>query len=385
MITVNNYQPPANLPDYMRKGSEITQKALANDKKAYNSSDTIKKMVDAHIDELNNWLGAQKKPAPTKEPVSVPTKAAPKPKAAKPKAAPKANLKAGEIVYLLNDHGTWKKGDEAEVRDDVYPDDRTVSLRCCSGAMIKQVLTLPIDQVTKIQPIAKSQEPKAAPKPKATKPKAEPKATKPKTAKKTKPPKTRGEMQRSFREDLKIVKRFAAALDKPRSVDSLANLHGQMVKYIADGKIKKTNKYAELVEEISERLGKGIRKALDNGDNTIIITTSAAFAERIKEAAQANKVYTSVSLFKRFASMMGKQPKDVQVKALLTAIDNARHSGKILASDPFADEINQVHEVLIKWKPGSRMPLDVHVGLSGDCGLCCTLNYLGCACTDDVK
>ncbi len=62
MITINNYTEKtqnisfSSLPEALKKGDDLARKALSNNKQAYNSNDTIQRVVDNYIEKLNAYL-----------------------------------------------------------------------------------------------------------------------------------------------------------------------------------------------------------------------------------------------------------------------------------------------------------------------------------------
>lgn len=113
MITTSNYLSSTrdidfnNLPDPLRKGDDLARKALANDRKSYESNDTIKRVVDTYIKKLNTYLAAEKpvrsKSAPAKGKPS-PRKAAAKKSTVRKKATtikPRTAKVQGKPVEML--------------------------------------------------------------------------------------------------------------------------------------------------------------------------------------------------------------------------------------------------------------------------------------------
>lgn len=107
MITVNNYIERSqnidfdSLPGALQKGNELTQKAISNNKQAYSSNDTIKRVVDAYIEKLNAYLSSNSSSkkeevapsAPAKAPRSKPVRAAKVARSARSRV-PKVTAKA---------------------------------------------------------------------------------------------------------------------------------------------------------------------------------------------------------------------------------------------------------------------------------------------------
>ena len=70
-------------------------------------------------------------------------------------------FKAGELYRLKNAIGHAKKGDEVEIRNDytVYPgyENEKVSVRCCNGDRIKEILDIPKDELLPLTLFAEGQ------------------------------------------------------------------------------------------------------------------------------------------------------------------------------------------------------------------------------------
>lgn len=120
MITINNYTEKTQnidfsaLPDALQKGDDLAKKALSNNMQAYNSNDTIKRVVDNYIEKLNAFQKsnpqqiaakptvrkkANTKTASTSRPQSAKKTPAPKPKPSpKPSVAKKRVAKAPKAV-----------------------------------------------------------------------------------------------------------------------------------------------------------------------------------------------------------------------------------------------------------------------------------------------
>jgi hypothetical protein len=125
MITTNNYfEKVANidfdkLPAALKNGDKLTKGAAPNNWSAYNSNDNIKRVVDAYMQKLDEYL--EKNPASVKTPADKPTekpkkvkKTEPKPKEKKQRQEkPKAKVKVEARV---------KRGKEPEPVEKVMPE-----------------------------------------------------------------------------------------------------------------------------------------------------------------------------------------------------------------------------------------------------------------------
>ena len=86
-ITLDNYSAKTcsidfnRLPEALKKGDELTKKALQNEASAYKNNDTIKRVVDAYILKLNAHVGKdnKSKKAATHKPKKEPIESSPKP------------------------------------------------------------------------------------------------------------------------------------------------------------------------------------------------------------------------------------------------------------------------------------------------------------------
>jgi hypothetical protein len=68
MINTGNYFEAiktidfTNLPDALKNGDKLTRGAAQNDWSAYNSNENIKRVVDAYLQKLDEWVGKYKSP-----------------------------------------------------------------------------------------------------------------------------------------------------------------------------------------------------------------------------------------------------------------------------------------------------------------------------------
>jgi hypothetical protein len=72
MINTGNYFEAiktidfTNLPDALKNGDKLTRGAAQNDWSAYNSNENIKRVVDAYLQKLDEWVGKYKSPGQEK-------------------------------------------------------------------------------------------------------------------------------------------------------------------------------------------------------------------------------------------------------------------------------------------------------------------------------
>ncbi len=134
-----------------------------------------------------------------------------------------------------------------------------------------------------------------------------------------------------------IIKSFYLMLNKKVEVKRILTLYRKIEKSALEKTIRKTGKYAVLIEEISTALA----KEYNSGKSKVIITTSEKVKGILKEIAYSEKQRKTVSLLKRKANIVGKEDKE-KAQKLLKAINKA----KTPKNDPYYNKIQSAKKTL---------------------------------------
>ncbi len=126
-------------------------------------------------------------------------------------------------------------------------------------------------------------------------------------------------------------------LNKKVEVKRILTLYRKIEKSALEKTIRKTGKYAVLIEEISTALA----KEYNSGKSKVIITTSEKVKGILKEIAYSEKQRKTVSLLKRKANIVGKEDKE-KAQKLLKAINKA----KTPKNDPYYNKIQSAKKTL---------------------------------------
>jgi hypothetical protein len=97
----------------------------------------------------------------------------------------------------------------------------------------------------------------------------------------------------------------------------------------------------------------------EQGSEIITITFDGAWGRKMKEVANAEVVYHSIPLIKRFISMMGEKPGLEKVERLKKAITSAMDKKKVTAKDIYYKQLKEILDTIDEYTAGKRSNLKI--------------------------
>lgn len=173
------------------------------------------------------------------------------------------------------------------------------------------------------------------PKPyKAVEKKASPKPPPPQNKSFVKP-KVKGRGVELISPEVAFIKRFALLNNKTKTIDQVSGFIRSLQKAIVEKRIRKTSKYAKVVEEVQKKL---LAKHKTGAEN-ISFKFSNEDLSRYYKIAGAEIVMPSVRFIKAFIVMKGKPMSKEKAKGLYNRIVDALEKKKLLESDKYFKHI----------------------------------------------
>ena len=188
-----------------------------------------------------------------------------------------------------------------------------------------------------------------------TKPKTEKKKESPATKKVTpkkvkKVTETNTTPVEHFTLEERFIKRYFLLDGKLKTKSQILNFIKSLQRAITDKQIRKTSKYADIIERIQKNLIKSYNSISgDNGSIKINLTNESK--EKLEKIVGSKKVRLSVTYIKRFIGLYGKETKD-KVSRLLGLINKALDNGKIPKGDPYLNQVKSVQKALNSFMKG---------------------------------
>ena len=184
----------------------------------------------------------------------------------------------------------------------------------------------------------KKAEPKPKPKPKLqSKPESKPQAKKSTKVQ----PKPRKEVPvlpvEHFTIEERFIKRYLLLDGKVKTKDQLLSFIKTLQRAITDKQIRKTSKYASLIEQIQANLIKAYNSTPDSKPE-IKINLAPEKVQELEKIVGNKKVRLSVTYIKRFIGFYGNETKE-KAQRLQDLINKAVEKGKIRTSDPYFEQI----------------------------------------------
>jgi len=143
---------------------------------------------------------------------------------------------------------------------------------------------------------------------------------------------------------ISVIRSFYLMLDKPVPRRRILTLYKRIERYATERIIRKKDKYAEEIEDISRILA----TAYNNGKDYVTISIEEKDKEKLKEIAYSQKVRDSVRIIKSFISFLTNQDVS-KAERILERIDKALDKGKIAKNDPYYDKIEKIQYLLEKY------------------------------------
>ncbi len=160
----------------------------------------------------------------------------------------------------------------------------------------------------------------------------------------------------SFSEDIRLIRRFHAAIGKERQRRSIMNIYRDIERRAVERKIGQDSPYAAIIAEIQKRLKKAIDH-LDKNSATFIklepAKDSESFYNKVAQIAKSSGLRTSASLLKRFISVEGEfKPDEEKVERIHKAFESALKAGKVCNNDMYWKEFNEAKKEMEKYIKG---------------------------------
>jgi hypothetical protein len=142
----------------------------------------------------------------------------------------------------------------------------------------------------------------------------------------------------------RIIKRYLLLDGKTKTKDQLLNFIKFLQRSIAEKKIRKTSKYADLIVDIQNSLV-STYNALPEKAESINFNIVPKKAEQLRKIVGDKKVRLSVTYIKRFIGMYGKETED-KAQKLMDLINKAIDNEKIPPNDPYFKQVKTVQKAL---------------------------------------
>ena len=256
---------------------------------------------------------------------------------------PKEGHKAYELYFdIINDFGEpdeWL--DDEEVRDVAQP---VFDLIDILNELNKQTKTKTKSKSTKTKAKSKTKTESKAKAEKQEKKQAKKKTGSNKKSSKKSKSKSKAKQVEHTDPQISILKSFYLLTNKPVPQRRVLSLYRKIERLATEKIIRKKDKYASEIEQISEILA----DAYNTGKDPITITVPDDERQRLKEIAYSQKVRESVRIIKAFLTFLTDQTPH-RAEKLLTRIENAFEKEKIKKSDPYLDEVKDIQNLLEKF------------------------------------
>jgi hypothetical protein len=276
MINTGNYFEAiktidfTNLPDALKSGDKLTRGASQNDWSAYNSNENIKRVVDAYMQKLDEWVGKHKSPNQEK-------------KKTKPES------------------GKKKKPKQAVEKQDIKPDEPT-----------------PVEKVTL---------------------------------------------------EIAFIKRYVGLNGKTKDRKQILSFINGLQKAIVEKRIRKTSSYAKEIESIQDQLINCYEKM----GESVQINIDEKSLESYSAIAHSEKTMQSIAFIRQFIGVHGIKGVKEKAQGLLDRINKAIEAERILETDPYFSELQDVINSLEAYLEGKTITPEINSatlnGLMGIAGL----------------
>lgn len=130
----------------------------------------------------------------------------------------------------------------------------------------------------------------------------------------------------------RFIKRYLLLDGKTKTKGQVLNFIKSLQRAITEKQIRKTSKYADIIERMQKSLIKLFNGTPDSVEG-IKITLEQKTIDELKKIVGDKRVRLSVTYIKRFIGLYGRETKE-KAKRLQDLISKAVEKGKILTSDP---------------------------------------------------
>lgn len=329
MITTDNYFEISrnidfdNLPSALKNGDKLTKGASPNNWSAYNSNENIKRVVDAYMQKLDEYL---KKNAPEKAKKVTPIKVEKKVKVKNPEQ--KLNYKGLKVEIR-----PASKTSLMFIVWDIKTDQKFANEKFSSIAEAQRFIE--DNEMILVESKKQNVENNANP-------------------------------VEKLDLEVQFIKRYVGMNGKIKTQDEILRFLSSMQKAILEKRIRKTSTYAEEIEHIQNQLIKCYEKMGDS----IEITIEKKTIEKFSAIAGSQKAMLSVSYIRQYISLHGKKNVKEKAQALMTRIKKAVDSHKINKDDPYAERLQKLYNSLNEYIKGdTKVPQVSKTELNGLMGL----------------
>lgn len=160
-------------------------------------------------------------------------------------------------------------------------------------------------------------------------------------------------------EELRFIRRFVTYDGRTIKKSALLNFTKGLQKSITERKIRKASNNGKLIAEIQEKALALVKQMAEHGSEVITITFEGAWGKKVKEIANAEVVYHSIPLIKRFISMMGERPSLEKVDRLKKAITSAMDKKKVTTKDIYYQQLKEILDTIDEYTGGKRSNLKI--------------------------
>ncbi len=335
MITTNNYfEKVANidfdkLPAALKNGDKLTKGAAPNNWSAYNSNDNIKRVVDAYMQKLEEYLEKnppEKPKAEKKEEAKAETKV--KPKEKKQKQERKPNYKGLKVEIR-----PASKSSSKFIVWDIKTDQKFANESFDSINEAKKFIK--DNGMILVQSKKHSEESNATP-------------------------------IEKIDIEVQFIKRYVMMNGKVKTQDEILRFLNSLQKAILEKRIRKTSPYAAEIEHIQGQLIKCYEKM----GESIEITIDKKTVEKYTAISGSQKAMLSVAYIKQYISLHGKKNVKEKAQVLMAKMKKAVEKSKIDKEDPYAERLNKLYNSLNEYIEGkTTVPVISKSELNGLMGL----------------
>ncbi len=161
----------------------------------------------------------------------------------------------------------------------------------------------------------------------------------------------------SYTEDIRIIKRFHAAVGKERQRRSIKHIYNDVERRVIERKIGLNSTYAAIIKQIQSKLKKVLDHLDKQGATHVKLEASEAskdFFNQVAKIAKSTGLKTSASLLKRYVAIEGAiNPDTTKVERIYKSFDTALKQGKVCKEDMYFDQVKEAFaemELFLKGK-----------------------------------
>lgn len=325
MITISSYNQDTRnidwvtMPEALAKGHKLTQGASADNWNAYHKSDTIKRVVDAYMQKLDEYLQKNKASTSSK---SLPVKAKTEGKKNKPAPAPvsrKSNYKGLKVEIrpasaISSKYIIWDLKSDQKFANEKFD---TVEQ---AKEFVDENEMFLVDIKTNDQPDSSA------------------------------------EVVEHIDTDVQFIQRYAAMHGKVKTQAQILSLLHSLQKAILERRINKSSPYAKEIGLMQDQLIRVYEKMGEVAE----IKIDAKNLKRYLEIAGMQEKMLSITLLKAYVALNGKRGIKDKAESLKNRIRKAVDSGKITKSDKYAQKLNDAYKALAAYLEGDKETLTIN-------------------------